>query len=215
MTDDAERAEDRFRKIVKLAWRCQPLGKEFTYMCDHELYERLANLFTGHRRDKTILKPELEEKGNIFKAAYKHTLMIQWQNERIYQTDQERYKRLYKLRNEIVKTAQEKTNFELLQLFVELFGKVFTDIDEKVISENIMSRSDELMTPITEESEGTISELLLTLRVPNKVIQKVFEDVQVKGQGSYNGFVVRPSSEKENKFKLYHAPTGGIKKETT
>lgn len=85
MTDEEKRAEDRFRKIVKLAWRCEPLGKEFTYMCDHELYERLANLFTGHRREKTVLKPELEEKGNIFKAAYKHTLMIQWQNERTFE----------------------------------------------------------------------------------------------------------------------------------
>ncbi len=215
MTDEEKRAEDRFRKIVKLAWRCQPLDKEFTYMCDHELYERLANLFTGHRRDKTILKPELEEKGNIFKAAYKHTLMIQWQNERTYQTDQERYKRLYELRNEIIKTAEEKTNFELLQLFVELFGKVFTDVDTKVLSDNIIKRRDELMTPIAEESEGIINELLLLLRTPNKVAEKIFEDVQAKGQGSYNGFVVRPSSEKANKFKLYHAPTGVIKKETT
>ncbi len=215
MTDEEKRAEDRFRKIVKLAWRCEPLGKEFTYMCDHELYERLANLFTGHRRDKTVLKPELEEKGNIFKAAYKHTLMIQWQNERTYQTDQERYKRLYELRNEIIKTAEEKTNFELLQLFVELFGKVFTDTDAKVLSDNIVNRSDEIMSPIAEESEGIINELLLLLRTPNKVAVKIFEDVKAKGQGSYNGFVVRPSNEKDNKFKLYHAPTSVIKKETT
>ena len=215
MTDEEKRAEDRFRKIVKLAWRCEPLGKEFTYICDHELYERLANLFTGHRRDKTILKPELEKKGNIFKAAYKTKITNEWLHERVCREDQERYKKLYELRTEIIKSSKEKTNFELLQLFVELFGKVFTDTDAKVLSDNIGNRSDEIMSPIAEESEGIINGLLLSLRTPNKVAVKIFEDVKAKGQGSYNGFVVRPSSKNENKFKLYHAPTGVIKKENT
>lgn len=207
MTDEDKRAEERFRKIVKLTWDCEPLGEEFKYMCDHELYERLASLFTGHRRDKTVDKKELEARGNIFKAAYKTKIRQEWQAERIYQIDQERFKRLYALRNEIIKTAEKTTNFELLQLFVELFGKVFTDTDTKVLSENITKRRDEIMVPVTEDSKGMIREILLALRTPSKVIQKIFEDVKTKGQGSYNGFVVRLSSDNK-KFKLYHTPTG-------
>ncbi len=210
MTDEGKELYERFKKIRKAAWNGDALGEEFDFLCDHETYDRLANLFNGHRRDKKISKEEVFRKGNNLKAAYITAARSAKHNKTIYVLDQERYKRCAELRTQIIKSASEKTDFELLSMCIELMEKAFTDIDAKVITEKLMQRSDICMTPITKGKEGFIRDLLIELKVNHKLVDCIFEEAKSEGQGSYNGFMVRPSG--ENNFKLYHVPSAEYNK---